>query len=73
MSTYETQLCAMQLTYMIDDYRRLRQMPAADAPIHAESRAESPYHPDDSDNDLRRDIRATGMNGCWSMSTEVAV
>jgi len=48
-------------------------MPAAEAPIDAESRAEALYHRDDSDNDLRRDIRATGMDGRWSMSLEVAV
>jgi len=68
--------------YTIDDYRRLPTMPAAEAPIDAESReapldakswAEALYHPDDSDNDLRQDIRATGMDGRWSMSSEVAV
>jgi len=48
-------------------------MPAAEAPIDAESRAEALYHRDDSDTDLRRDIRATGMDGRWSMSLEVAV
>jgi hypothetical protein len=48
-------------------------MPAAEAPIDAESRAEALYHPDDSDNDLRRDIRATGTDGQWSTSSEVAV
>jgi len=48
-------------------------MPAAEAPIDAESRAEALYHSDDSDNDLRRDIRATGTDGRWSMSSEVAV
>jgi len=48
-------------------------MPAAEAPIDAESRAKALYHPDDSDNDLSRDIRATGMDGHWGMSSEVAV
>ena len=73
MSTDETRLCTMQLTYTIDDYRRLRPMPAAEAPIDAESRAEALYHHDDSENDLRRDLRATGMDGRWSMSLEVVV
>jgi len=42
-------------------------MPAAEAPINAKSRAEALYHPDDSDNDLHREIRATGMMvvGAW--------
>jgi len=62
-----------QLTYTIDDYRRLRPMPAAEAPIDAESRAEALYHRDDSANDLRQDIRATAMDGRWSMSLEAAV
>jgi hypothetical protein len=31
------------------------------------------YHPDDSDNDLRRDIRATGMDGRRSMGLEVEI
>jgi hypothetical protein len=48
-------------------------MPAAVAPIDAQSRAEALYHPDESDNDVRRDIRATGMDGRWSMSSEVVV
>jgi len=73
MSTNETHLRKMQLTYTIDDDRRLRTMPAAEAPIDAESRAEALYHRDDSDNDLRRDIRATAMDGRWSMSLEAAV
>jgi len=30
-------------------------------------------HPDDSDNDLRRDIRATGMDGRRSMGLEVEI
>jgi hypothetical protein len=31
------------------------------------------YHPDDSDNDPRRDIRAAGMDGRWSMGSEVEI
>jgi len=31
------------------------------------------YYPDDSDNDPRRDIRATGMHGRWSMDSEVEI
>jgi len=31
------------------------------------------YYPDDSDNDLRRYIRATGMDGRWSIGTEVEI
>jgi len=72
MSTNETWLPQCNW-HTIDDYRRLRPTPVADAPFDAESRAEGLYHPDDSDNDLRRDIRATGMDGRWSMSSEVAV
>jgi len=30
-------------------------------------------HPDDFDNDLRRDIRATGMDGRRSMASEVEI
>jgi hypothetical protein len=73
----------MQLTYTIDDYRRLRMMPAAEAVIHAESGLKAPLdskswaealcHPDDSDNDLLRDIRATRMDGRGSRGSEVAV
>jgi len=31
------------------------------------------YHPDDSDNDLRRDIRAPVTDGQWSMGSEVEI
>jgi hypothetical protein len=31
------------------------------------------YHPDDSDNDPRRDVRATSMDGRWSMGLEVEI
>jgi len=72
-----------QLMYTINDYRALLTMPAAEAPIDAELRAEAPLdaksgaealcHPDDSDNNLRRDIRATGMDSQWRISSEVAV
>jgi len=31
------------------------------------------YHPDDSDNDLRRDIWATGMDGRRSMGLELEI
>jgi hypothetical protein len=48
-------------------------MPAAEAPIDAKSRVEALYHPDDSDNDLRQDIRAMGTDGRWSTSSEVTV
>jgi len=34
---------------------------------------EALYHPDDSDNDPRRDVRATGIYGRWSISSEVVV
>jgi len=44
-----------------------------DAPLDAKSSAESLCHPGDSDNDLRRDIRDTGMDGRGRMSSEVAV
>jgi len=57
----------------MDDYRRLRTMPAVEAPIDAGSPAEALCHPGDSDNDLRRDIRATGMDGRRCISSEVAV
>jgi len=48
-------------------------MPAADAPIDAESQAEALYRCDDSDDDLPQAIRATGVDGRWSMSLEVAL
>jgi hypothetical protein len=63
MLTNEKRLCKMQLTYTIDDDQRLQLMPAAEAL----------YHLDDSDNNLRRDIRALGLDGRSSMSLEVAV
>jgi hypothetical protein len=31
------------------------------------------YHPDDSDNDLHRDIRAPGMDGQWNMGSKVEI
>jgi len=54
---------AMQLTSTIDGYDRCRQRKLPFMPGH-EGKL---YHPDDSDNDLRRDIRATGMMvvGAW--------
>jgi len=54
------------LTYTIDDYRRLRTMPAAEAPIDAELRAEALYHPDNFNKDLSRDT-SYGSDGRWSM------
>jgi hypothetical protein len=59
----------MQLTYTIDGYDRcwLRKLPSM--PNHERKL----YHPDDSDNDPRRDIRATGMDGRRSMSLEVEI
>jgi len=39
----------------------------------AESQAEALYHRDASDNDIRRDIRATAMAGRWSMSLGAVV
>jgi len=41
-------------------------MPAAEAPINAEPRAEALYHPDDSNNDLCR-VTSYGNDGRWSM------
>jgi len=54
LSLYEWD--GMQLTDTIYDYRRLWPMPAADAPIHAQSWVHVLYHPDRSDNDLHRYI-----------------
>jgi len=63
----------MQLMYVIDDHRRLPTMPAAEAPIDAKSGAEALYHPDKYDTNLRRDIRGTGMDGRWSMGSDVVI
>jgi hypothetical protein len=63
MLTNEKRLCKMQSTYTIDDDQRLQLMPAAEAL----------YHLDDSDNNLSQDIRGVGLDGRWSMSSEVAV
>jgi len=63
----------MKLSYTIEVYRRLRLMPAAEAPIDAESWAAALCHPDDSDNHLPPNIRPTGIDGRWSLSLEVAV
>jgi hypothetical protein len=48
-------------------------MPEADAPINAKSWAEALYHPDDSKNDLHRDIWPEGIDGRWSMGSEVEI
>ena len=48
-------------------------IPAAEAPIDAEWRAEALFHPHDSENDLHRDLQTTGMDGWWSMSLKVVV
>jgi hypothetical protein len=46
-------------------------MQATQAPIDAESRAEAPYHPDDSNNDLHPDKLATKLVGRQCMGSEV--
>jgi len=59
----------MQLTYTIDGYDRCRLRTLPSMPNHERKL----YHPDDADNDRRRDIRATGMDGRWSMGSEVEI
>jgi hypothetical protein len=59
----------MQLTYKIDGYDRCRQRKIPSMPNHEREH----YHPDDADNDPRRDTRATGMDGRWSMGSEVEI
>ena len=57
MSINATRLHAMKLTYTIDSYDRCRQRKLPSMPSHEQKL----HHPDNSDNDLRRDIQATGM------------
>jgi hypothetical protein len=52
----------MQLTYMIDDYYRLRLTQVAEAYIDTQLHTEAPYCPADSNNNLQRDIQATAMD-----------
>jgi len=52
----------MQLTYMIDDYYRLRLTQVAEDRIDTKLHADAPSPPADSDDDPQRDIRATGMD-----------
>jgi len=55
----------MRLTYTIEGYDRCRQRKLPSMPSHERML----NHPDDSDNDLHRDIRATGMDGRRSMGS----
>jgi len=70
MSIDATWLHAMQLTYTFDSYDRCRQWKLPSMPSH-EGKL---YDPDNSDNDLRRDIRATGMMvvGAWVRQSRYA-
>ena len=63
------ELDAMQLTYTIDCYNRCRLWKLQLMPNHGRML----YHHDDSDHDARQDIWATGMDGRWSMRSEVDI
>jgi hypothetical protein len=65
MSTNGTRLHTMQLTYMIDGYDRCRQQKLPSMPSHERKL----YDMTNSDNDLRRDIRATGIDGRRSIGS----
>jgi hypothetical protein len=52
-----------------EGYDRCRQRKAPSMPNHERNL----YHPEDSDNDPCRDIRATGMDVEWSIGSEVGI
>jgi len=71
MSINATRLHATQLTYTIDSYDRCRQPKLPSMPSHEPKL----YHPDNFNNDLCRDIRATGMMviGAWVRKSRYGV